>query len=191
MSAMNLLSRGQWARFMVLMCTLFVLEPFFVLAQDLSSDITEQEIANSIEGAQIVSDQLTTYEERYIKLFDQCIESLHRIATTTARQTEFTVLSEVTTYLDRAKVDFMTLESVMVMASLVTRKQFRPHAVNTVQIQRTTLVKRNRGYLRYIGQSLHLSKDEEITRLLVEARELFRSAGDFLESLQLTEPTTK
>jgi hypothetical protein len=79
----------------------------------------------------------------------------------------------------------------MNLASMVTRRQLLPHAIKTLDTYRVFMLKRTKAYSQYIEQSLHFSRDQDATRLMLEARDLFRSSAELLGRLQVNEPRTQ
>jgi hypothetical protein len=191
MSTVNLGSRARRSGLVTYLFALFVFGHVFALAQDSPDEITKHQLAESSEREKIVSDEMSKYEEQYSRLFDEYTKSLSRMANSVESNAAISILSNVGNDLDRMNSDFSTLRGYMHLTGMVTRKQFLPDAMNVVTLQRTTMIKRTRVFRQFIEQSLHLSKDQETTRLLLDARDLFRSSAEFLDRLQVIDSTPK
>lgn len=180
--------RSSLARSLGLIACLFALMPSITLAQDASVEISEQHFADSLKRAQVVGDEISKHQEQYSRLHDEYITSARRMNTVElveARSREISMLMEVGNHLEGIDAAFTALRIHMLLAGLVTRKQLLPAANRLVKTHRDYMIKRTHNSIRHIEEILHLVRDKETSRLLLEARDFFRSSAELLDRLQV------
>lgn len=101
MFTVNLGSRARRSGLVTYLFALFVFGHSFALAQDAQDapdEISKHQLAESSERAKIVSDEMSKYEERYSRLFDEYTTSLRRMANSVesnaAREREISIHSQ-------------------------------------------------------------------------------------------------
>ncbi len=146
-------------------------------------------------SAQDISAELTKHQERYGKLETEFTTSQARIlssvGTFEAQETAYGQLEYVGQLLASMNREFDVLSMSMALASLVTDNRAVPIAKRYIELQRGHMTKRTSSSVQYIEKIMPRAKDQETTRLLLEARDLFRSSADLLDRLKITEAKRK
>lgn len=145
--------------------------------------------------AQDNSTEIAKHQERYEKLETEFTTSQARIissvGTFEAQQMAYGQLESVGQLLVSMNREFDVLSMSMALASLVTDKRAVPNANRFIELQRGYMTKRTSNSVQYIEKIMPRAKDQETTRLLLEARDLFRSSADLLDRLKSTEEKRK
>jgi len=158
----------------IIMCALVLLfTPSFLLAQDPYDEIQKLQGRIADLGAQIEASQRRLLET----------------GTRNARQADaFEILNSTLTRLDSVNREFTVLSQLKFLASLMTEKLAIQYAMRTVEGQRTYFKAITKGSIELSEKYLSYPNDRETTRLLLEARELFRSSAELLDRLQIPAP---
>jgi hypothetical protein len=150
--------------------------------------------SESFASSQKVVEEIQKHQVRYSKLDAEFIVGQRRIASSgkmnPGQDRIFNLLFTVSGNLSFMEAEFSALQTYITQASMVTEKRSIPISRNLVETHRASMIKRTRVFTQYIQKALHPATDQEITRLLLEARDLFRSSADLLERLQITETGT-
>jgi hypothetical protein len=152
-------------------------------------------IGASSAQAQDTSAEITTLQERYMKLENEFSASQARIissvSTFEAQETAYGQLDSVSQTLVSMNREFDVLNMSLLMASMVTEKRFVPNANRVIDFQRSYMTKQISISVQHIEKTMPRVKDPETTRLLLDARDLLRSSSDFLGRLRVTETKKK
>lgn len=87
--------------------------------------------------------------------------------------------------------EFQALFQYRFLAGLITGKSATQYALGVVVDQRELLKKLNKVSIEVLEKTMHSAGDQETNRLLLEARDLFRSSRDLLDRLQVPETMAK
>ena len=140
--------------------------------------------------AQDISTEITKHQERYGKLETEFATSRARIlssvGTFKAQETAYRHLDEVGRLLVSMNREFDVLNGSMALASLVTEKLSIPNAKRYIELQRGYMTKLTSISVKHIEQIMPNAKDQETIRLLLEARDLFRTSAEFLDRMKST-----
>ena len=146
-------------------------------------------LAHGYGQAKDVSVEIQEHEERYLKLQSDFSMSQARIessvSTFGAQQQSYLQLAYVSQTLMSMYREFDVLRSSITLANFVTEKIWVPTARRYVELQRDYMIKLALNNIGYIEKNMHRAGDQETTRLLLEARDLFRSSVELLGSLPL------
>jgi hypothetical protein len=82
--------------------------------------------------------------------------------------------------------EFDVLNMSFVLASMVTEKRLVPNANRIKDLQRSYMTKQVSISVQYIEKTMPRVKDPETMRLLLEARDLFRSSSDLIQRMKIT-----
>jgi hypothetical protein len=160
----------QWSAFCVWVLATFICSESFASNQD-------------------VVDEIQKHQEQYSKLDTEFMAGQRRIASSLemnpGQDRIFNLLFTVSGNLSVMDAQFSALQTYITLASMVTEKRWVPTSRNIVEIHRASMIKRTRVFTQHIQNVLHTATDQETTRLLLEARDLFRSSADLLERLQI------
>lgn len=160
-------------RLVALLSVLFF-TPVFSLAQE-----------SRVESLTSSFAELQQYEERYLALdqtFALAIEQnvSSSVEVQEKRQLPTNLLMGVHEGLQRASDDLATLQANLLLADMVTEKQSTEKAREFVRHLYRSTKKRIESSIQLIEKSLPLSRDQETTKLLLEARDLHRAVADYL-----------
>jgi len=73
----------------------------------------------------------------------------------------------------------------------VTDQRLIPHARNILDGQKQYMVKRITSANDFIEKSMYRIKDQETSRLMLEARDLLRTSAELVNRVQISEPRRK
>ena len=149
-------------------------------------------VTQSTAQAQDVFADIQKHQEQYAKLERDISTSQGRIVssvgTFAAQELAYGQLDFVASALTSINREFDILSTSIALASMVTDKRAIPHAWRYVELQREYMVKRTSSSAESIEKRMHRVGDSETSRLLLEARDLFRSSVEFLGHIRVKEP---
>ena len=87
--------------------------------------------------------------------------------------------------------EFDVLNMALALASMVTETRFVPNSNRIKDFQRSYMTNLVSISVQHIEKTIPRVKDPETTRLLLEARNLFRSSSDLLGRLSVKETKKK
>jgi hypothetical protein len=150
--------------------------------------------ASSVQ-AQDITAEITTLQERYVKLENEFSASQARIIsavrTFEAQETAYGQLDYVSQLLVSMNREFDVLNMALALASMVTETRFVPNSNRIKDFQRSYMTNLVSISVQHIEKTIPRVKDPETTRLLLEARNLFRSSSDLLGRLSVKETKKK
>jgi len=149
--------------------------------------------SSSIVCAQDISAEIARHQEKFDKLENEFETSLKRILSSpgayAAQEVAYTQLDYVADRLASANREFTVLITLLTLADLVTEKWAILAAKRTIDRQKDYMIKSITRSAAFIEKGLHRARDQETTRLLLEARDLMQVSVEFVRRLQSPEPT--
>ena len=149
----------------------------------------------SFSLAQDPYDEIPKLQQRIDSLETQMYASQGRLLDSpplNARQEQaYTLLSGTSQGLKMINRELQALYQYKFLASFITDKLATQYAMRLMENQRDFIKKIARGQTELIEKALHIARDQETNRLLLEARDLFRSSGELLDRLQVPEPEAR
>jgi hypothetical protein len=131
--------------------------------------------------------QIAKHQERIEKLENDFSVSQRRLLAQTnmssAQDLTYDQVTSVGELLSTANREFGVLSQSPILASLVTEKRALPLAKRIVDAQKEYMVKRMRSATEFTERTLARAKDQETSRLLLEARDMLKASTEFIESL--------
>jgi len=146
-----------------------------------------------VVGAQVAHAQeffqaISEHQERYAALEANYNASLARIISSAetfqAQEHAYELLDNVAHRLGSTNREFDVLNVTMELARMVTDRDSKARADRFVDLQLNYMDGVTLNYIQYVDKALTRSTDQETTRLLVEARDLFRSSSDLLDRIE-------
>jgi hypothetical protein len=101
------------------------------------------------------------------------------------------LLTHTSKNLNMINREFQALFQYKLLAGLITGKSATQYALGVVVDQRELLKKLDKASIEVLEKTMHSAGDQETNRLLLEARDLFRSSAELLDRLQVPETTAK
>ena len=145
--------------------------------------------------AQDVSVEIARQQEMIEKLEDQFMTSQRRILSSDSayagQELAYGQLDGVANLLASTYREFTVLIQSLTLAELVTDPHAIPQARKIFGLQKQYMVKRMTNASDSIEKSMHRIKDQETSRMLLEARDLFRSSAELVNRVQISEPKRK
>ena len=128
--------------------------------------------------------ELQQYEERYLALDQTFALAIEQNVSSSVevyekRQLPTNLLMGVHEGLQRAKDDLASLQVHSLLAEMVTEKQSTETASRIVRSRYEETRRRIEAHIELIDNTLHQSKDQETTNLLLQARDLHRAVADY------------
>ena len=149
-------------------------------------------LSSSIVCAQDIAAEIASHQEKFDKLENEFDTSLRRILSSpgayAAQEVAYTQLEYVADRLASANREFTVLITLLTLADLVTEKWAIPAAKRTIDRQKDYMIKSMTNAAAFIEKRIQRSRDQETTRLLLEARDLMRVSVEFVRRLQSPEP---
>lgn len=143
-------------------------------------------ICSTYAHAQDAFARIERHQERLEKLASDFLSSQRRILaltpTSQAQDLTFDQLNAVGQLLGAASREFSVLTQSIMLAEMVTDKRAMPHAKRIVDRQRDYMLKRMRSASEFTERTLPRAKDEETSRLLLEARDIFKASAELVGS---------
>lgn len=152
---------------------LLALTPSFLLAQDPYDEI--QKLQKRLDSLEV---QMYASQARLFSAgtFNTRHENANILLTNTSKN------------LNMINREFQALSQYKRLASMVTDKRLGPYALEIVEAQHDLLKKLNAAAIGVLEKTMHNAGDPETTRLLLEARDLFRSSAELLDRLRIPAP---
>ena len=145
--------------------------------------------------AQDISVEIVRQQEMIGKLEDQFITSQRRILSSdiayAGQESAYDQLNAVGNLLGSTNREFIALITSLTLANLVTVPHAIPQARKILDTQKQSMVKRMTIKSDFIEKSMLRVKDQETSRMLLEARDLFRSSVELVNRVQILEPRRK
>lgn len=141
---------------------------------------------SSLAHAQDAFARIARHQDQMEKLGSDFISSQRRIlalpTTSQAHDLAYDQLNVVGQLLTTANREFSVLTQSMMLAELVTDKRATPRAKRILEGQRDYMVQRIRSASEFTEKTIPRAKDDETSRLLLEARDIFKASVDLLGS---------
>lgn len=172
MSGMNLCLHARWT--IILTCVLLLLfTPSFLLAEDPYDEIPKlQKRIDSLE----------------MQMYTSQMRLLASGALNVRHENTYILLTDTSKNLNMISREFRALSQYKLLVSMVTETRLVPSALEILEDQRDLLKKLNVASTGILEKTMHNAGDQETARLLLEARDLFRSSAELLDHLQISAP---
>lgn len=145
--------------------------------------------------AKDIVDEILQQQEMISKLEDQFITSQRRILSSESayagQELAYDQLVTVGNFLARTNIELGALIRSLNLTLLVTDQRLIPHARNILDGQKQYMVKRITSANDFIEKSMYRIKDQETSRLMLEARDLLRTSAELVNRVQISEPRRK
>lgn len=145
--------------------------------------------------AQDVSVEIARQQEMIEKLEDQFMTSQQRILSSdiayTGQELSYDQLNAVGNLLASTNREYTVLIQFLTLTGLVTDPRAISQARKIFSLQKQYMVKRMTNASDFIEKSMHRIKDQETSRMLLEARDLFRSSAELVNHVQISAPKRK
>lgn len=132
--------------------------------------------------------QISKHQERIEKLESEFFTSQRRLlsfaGTSDAQFLAHDQLNAVGQWLNVANREFGVLTQSLMLASRVTDKRAMPHAIRIVEAQKKYMADGMRRMIDITEKALARAKDQETSRLLLEARDVLKGSTEFVENLK-------
>lgn len=132
--------------------------------------------------------QITRQQERLEKLSSEFDTSQRRLLAqknvTSIQEITIHQLGDVSDLLSKVDREFTVLTQVLMLESLVTEARFKVTAKKIVDLQKRHLASQSTGAKAFAEKTLGRAADEETSRLLLEARDLFKSSAELVEGMR-------
>lgn len=142
--------------------------------------------------SQEVSTEFAKFQDRLQKLSNEIDASQRRMLSSAqvfaAQEAAYAQLDYVAQLATSTHREFSVLDQVLHLAMLVTDKRAIPLARKSVELQRDYMVKQLTHAVGHIEKTMHRAGDQETSRLMLQARDLFRAANQFLVVSNLPVP---
>lgn len=146
-------------------------------------------------GQQDLLAETSKFQTRFSELSKEFLASQRRILSSerafAAQENALVILRGVNDGLTSNGREFGVLRQTLTLAMLVTDARAIPLAERIVMWQRDNMLAEMKHATEYIEETLPKAGDRETSRLLLQARDLLRSASEFTSSITAPLPKPK